>query len=52
MQQERYRLGAATMLDLITSQAALTQAEQGLVNARFDYQTARAQLEALAGRTL
>ena len=52
VQQERYRLGAATMLDLITSQAALTQAEQGLVNARFDYQTARAQLEALAGRTL
>ncbi len=52
VQQERYRLGAATMLDVITSQSALTQAEQGLVNARFDYQVARAQVEALAGRSL
>ncbi len=52
VQQERYRLGAATMLDVITSQTALTQAEQGLVNARFDYQVARAQVEALAGRSL
>lgn len=52
VQQERYRVGAATMLDLLTSQAALTDAEQGLVQARFDYLIARAQVEALVGRTL
>lgn len=52
VQQERYRLGAATMLDVITSQSALAQAEKQLVNSRYDYQTARAALEALAGRAL
>ena len=52
VQQERYRVGAATILDLLTSQAALTQAEQGLVQARFDYLIARAQVEALVGRAL
>ncbi len=52
VQQERYRLGASTMLDVITSQTALAQAEQSLVNARFDYQVGRAAIEALAGRSL
>jgi outer membrane protein TolC len=52
VQQERYRVGAATILDLLTSQAALTQAEVSIVQRRFDYLIARAQLEALAGRTL
>ncbi len=50
--QERYRLGAGTMLEVITSQTALAQAEQSLVNARYDYQVARAQVESLAGRSL
>jgi outer membrane protein len=50
--QERYRLGASTMLDLLTSQANLTQAETNLVQARFNYLIARAQLEALVGRQL
>jgi outer membrane protein len=49
---ERYRLGAATIVDLLTSQEALTQAEVDAVNARFDYLRAKAQLEALIGRTL
>ncbi|MGH7673432.1 MAG: TolC family protein [Gemmatimonadales bacterium] len=52
VQNERYRVGAATILDLLTSQTALTTAEQNLVQARFDYLIARAQVEALLGRTL
>ena len=50
--QERYRLGASTILDLLTSQANLTQAETNLVQARFNYLIARAQVEALVGRQL
>src|SRR2546422_2581581 len=52
VQNERYRVGAATILDLLTSQTALTTAEQNLVQVRFDYLIARAQLEAVVGRTL
>jgi outer membrane protein TolC len=52
VQQERYRVGAATILDLLTSQAALTTAEVNVVQVRFNYLIARAQLEALVGRTL
>ena len=52
MQEERYRLGVTTMLDLLTSQERLVQAENDLVSSRFDYQLARASLEALVGRTL
>lgn len=52
VQQERYRLGAGTMLDRLTSQASLVQAQTNAVNARYDYQIARAQLEALVGRGL
>lgn len=52
VQEERYRLGASTILEQITSQIALAQAEQDLVNARYDYQIARAELEALVGREL
>ncbi len=50
--EERYRLGAATSIDLLQSQAALVQTENDLVTARYDYLVARAQLEALVGRTL
>ena len=50
--QERYRVGASTMLDLLTSQANLTQAETNQVQARLNYLIARAQLEALVGRDL
>jgi outer membrane protein len=52
VQQERYRLGASTIVDLLTSQEALNQAEVDVVNARFDYLRANAQLEALIGRNL
>ena len=52
VQQQRYRLGASTIVDLLTSQEALNQAEVDVVNARFDYLRAKAQLEALIGRNL
>ena len=52
VQQERYRLGVATIVDVLTSQEALNQAEVDVVNARFDYLRAKAQLDALIGRTL
>lgn len=52
VQSERYRVGAATILDLLTSQTALTQAEVNLVQTRFNYLIALAQVEALVGREL
>jgi outer membrane protein len=52
VQQERYRLGASTIVDVLTSQEALNQAEVDVVVARFNYLRAKAQLEALIGRTL
>jgi outer membrane protein len=52
VQQQRYNIGASTLLDLITSQAALATAQQALIQARYDYRIARAQLEALIGRDL
>lgn len=52
VQNERYRVGAATILDLLTSQAALTQAEVNVITTRFNYLIARARVEAVAGRAL
>jgi outer membrane protein TolC len=52
VQTERYRAGISTLLDELTSQVALTQAELGRVAARYNYQVTRASLEALVGRTL
>lgn len=49
---ERYRVGAATILDILTSQEALAQAEVDAITARFDYLKAKAQIEALIGRHL
>ncbi len=52
MQQERYRLGAATIVDLLTAETALNQAQVSLVQSRYSYLIARAQLEALVGHAL
>ena len=52
VQRERYRLGASTIVDVLTSQEALSRAEVDVVVARFDYLRAKASLEALIGRTL
>jgi outer membrane protein len=50
--QERYRLGMSTILDLLLSQNSLRSAEGQLVSTRYDYEIARAELEALVGRQL
>ena len=52
VQQERYRLGAGTLLDLLTAEANLTEAAVNQVQARYDYLIARAQVEALVGHPL
>lgn len=52
VQQERYRLGLATIVDLLQAQEALNQAEVDVVNARFDYLRAKVQIETLIGRSL
>jgi len=50
--RERYRVGAAIILDVVTSQISVDQARVGLVNARYDYVLARAELEAILGMEL
>lgn len=50
--QQRYELGVATILEVITSQVALDEAAAGLVTARYDYLLAKAELEAILGREL
>ena len=52
VQRERYALGGSTLLDVLTSQAALDQARRDLIRARYDQRVAKAQLEALIGRDL
>jgi outer membrane protein TolC len=49
---ERYRVGVGIILDVLASQIALTEAEAGLVQARFDYEIAWADLESILGREL
>jgi outer membrane protein len=51
-QQEKYQIGAATLLDVLTSQTTLDQARHDLIQARYDQRVAKAELEALAGRSL
>lgn len=52
MQRERYRLGASTIFEVLTSQVSLDQAQVDLVRARYDYLVARAQIEAYVGHGL
>ncbi len=52
VQQQRYALGASTLLDLLTSQTQLNQARQALIQARLDGRIARAQLSSLMGREI
>jgi outer membrane protein len=48
----RYNVGAATVIDLSIAEQNLATAEQQDVNARYNYQLARANLETLLGRPL
>jgi len=52
VQRERYRLGAATLVEVLVAQASLDNAEVSIVQARLDYLVAKAQIEALIGREL
>jgi outer membrane protein len=52
VQQQRYNLGASTLLDLLTSQTTLDNARAALIQARQDYRVARAQIEAIIGQDL
>jgi len=47
--QERYRVGAGTLLDIITAQFNLTNAQATWVSAKYDMMIARAQLKAAMG---
>jgi len=52
VQETRYRAGATTILDLVTAQVSLSEAEAGLVQARYSTRLALAGLEAILGRRL
>jgi outer membrane protein len=52
VQSQRYAVGASTLLDVLTSQTQLNQARSALIQARYDYRVAKAQIEALIGREL
>jgi len=47
--EERYKVGAGTLLETIDAQENLTRARNNLVRAQYDAKTAKAQLEALMG---
>ncbi|HBC47644.1 MAG TPA: hypothetical protein DEO84_02165 [candidate division Zixibacteria bacterium] len=48
--KEKYSLGAATILDLLTAEASLTQAQQNQVQAVYDYNVAVSQVDKVLGR--
>jgi outer membrane protein len=52
VQLDRYRLQEATIIDVLTSQNELAQAQSALIQTRFDYRVARAQIESIIGRPL
>lgn len=52
VQEERYRVGATAIIDLITAQVDLTEAEAGLVQALYATRLAMAGVEAILGRRL
>ncbi|HWC73349.1 MAG TPA: TolC family protein [Gemmatimonadales bacterium] len=52
VQQTRYQAGATTILDLITSQVALSEAEAARVQAEYSTRLALAGLESILGRRL
>ena len=52
MQQRRYSLGAAAMLELLDAQTTLTTADQAYLNALYDFHYSLIALEAAVGRPL
>ncbi len=49
MMQANYQYGAATTLDVVDSQTALTLARNALINATYDYEMAKARLRLATG---
>ena len=52
VQQERYKVGLSTILDVLTAQSSINAARVLLIQARYNYRVAKAQLEALTGSDL
>ena len=52
VQEARYRSGSTTILDILDAQLGLSEAEAGLVQARYGTRLALAGLEAILGRRL
>ena len=52
VQEARYRAGSTTILDILDAQLGLSEAEAGLVQARYGTRLALAGLEAILGRRL
>lgn len=50
--EERYRVGAGTMLETIDAQVALTQAKADVIRAKCDYLIAQADLAVATGRSI
>jgi outer membrane protein len=52
LQQRRYSLGAAALLELLDAQTTVTTADQAYLNALYDFHYSLIQLEAAVGRPL
>ncbi len=52
MMQSNYQYGAATTLDVVDSQTALTLARNALINATYDYELAKARLRLATGNPI
>jgi len=52
VQEQRYAVASATLLDVLASQTQLDQSRQELIRARYDQRVAKAELEMLVGRDL
>jgi outer membrane protein len=52
MNQQRYTVGAGTLLEVLNSQQQLFSSRNSLIAARVEYRNARAQIEAVIGRDL
>ncbi len=52
VEQQRYAVGAATILDVLTAQTTINQAVAQLIQYRLNFRTTRAQIEQLIGRSL
>ncbi len=52
LQTERYRIGAASYIELQNATTQATQAEQGLIEARYEFMKSFARLEGAVGRPI